>query len=363
MVLESKYEMLKRCILEDIKQGVLKEGDRVPPQREMEELYSVSRITVKKAIVDLIQDNVLEHQEGKKGIFVKQRKVHSNNSKTIAVVLDDITSYYDSNLLKGIEDSLWKQNYHTILCNANRNMDKVDAYFQTFDFSKIDGIIFLPVVVENYKERNRKILKLFRKKGVPFVLIDQYIPGEPANLVATDHRNGAREICRALIDKGHEKILMGCGVDCFSVEERIVGFRDAHIDAGLNLDSKRILKINDNLLKPHSDPNPDEMHHIEDLIRQAGDFTAFYAINNRIMKAVVLTMEKLGYDLSKIQLALHNEVNKPVPPYTDNIPHIVPHLHQIGYEASNLLLKVINTNEEHTVQLIINSRLELEGLK
>lgn len=361
--MESKYEILKKSILEDIKNGILNEGDQIPPQREMEESYGVSRITVKKAIADLIQDHVLEHQEGRKGLFVRKKQSLSNNSKTIAVVLDDITSHYDSNLLKGIEDSLWKQNYHTILCNANRNMDKVDAYFQTFDFSKIDGIIFLPVVVENYKERNRTILNLFREKDVPFVLIDQYIPGEPANLVATDHRAGAREICRALIENGHEKILMGCGVDCYSVEERLVGFRDAHVDAGLNFDSKRILKINDNLLKPRSEPNPDEMHHIEDLIRQAGDFTAFYAINNRIMKAVVLTLEKLGYDLSKIQLALHNEVNKPVPPYTDNIPHIVPHLHQIGYEASNLLLKVINTNEKHTVQLIINSRLDLGSLK
>jgi GntR family transcriptional regulator of arabinose operon len=362
--MESKYEKLKRNILEDIQSGSLSPGDQIPPQREMEEVYGVSRITVKKAVADLIQEGVLEHLKGKKGVFVRKQSAFFNGgSKTIAVALDDITSFYDSNLLKGIEDCLWKQDYHTIICNANRNIDKVEEYFRSFDFTKIDGIIYLPVVVKGYEERNRRILEIFKEKAVPFVLIDQYISGEPANLVSTDHRNAAKEICRALIEQGHRNILVGKGVDCFAVDERIYGIMDAHRAADLSLGRERLLEINDNLLVPGRDPNPEQLERIKDLIRSAGDFTAFYAINNRVMKAVVLAMVDLGLDMDRIQLALHNEVNKPVHPYTDNIPHIIPHLHKIGLEAANLLMKVIETGDDQTVQLIINSDVVLNGLK
>ncbi len=362
--MESKYETLKRNLLEDIQSGRLKPGDQIPPQREMEEIYGVSRITVKKAVADLIQEGALEHLKGKKGVFVRKQSVFSGGgSKTIAVALDDITSFYDSNLLKGIEDCLWKQDYHTIICNANRNIDKVEEYFRSFDFSKIDGIIYLPVVVADYEERNRRILEIFREKAVPFVLIDQYIRGEPANLVSTDHRNAAREICRALIERDHRNILIGKGLDCYAVDERISGIVDAHRAAGLPLADRRVLEINDNLLVPGRDPNPSELDKIKEMILAAGEFSAFYAINNRIMKAVVLAMVDLGLDMNRIQLALHNEVNKPVPPYTDNIPHIIPHLHKIGLEGANLLMKIIETGDEQTVQLIVNSKVVLNGLK
>ncbi len=360
---QSKYEQVKRTILDEIESGNWKEGEKIPPQRTLEDSHQVSRITVKKAIVDLISEGVLEHQKGKKGLFVKKKQQVRTGNRTIAVSLDDITSYYDSNLLKGIEDSLWKQSYHTIVCNANRNMDKVEDYFNSFDFSKVDGIIYLPVVTPDFEERNRIILQLFRKHNKPFVLIDQYIPGVSANLVSTDHRNSAKQLIKALIDRGHRDILIGKGLDCFSVSERVLGVKDAFAEAGLSVSGSKVLEINDNLLTPRADPNPDEMHKIEEMIRGAGEFTAFYAINNRIMKAVVQVLIKLGYDMSKIQLVLHNEVNKPVHPYTDNIPHTDPHLHDLGYEAGSLLLKVMDSDSYNSFQLFLNSTIILDGLK
>lgn len=359
----SKYEQVKDTILNEILNGNWKEGERIPPQRTLEDSHQVSRITVKKAIVDLISQGILEHQEGKKGLFVKKKQQVRTDNRTIAVSLDDIASYYDSNLLKGIEDSLWKQSYRTIVCNANRNMDKVEDYFNSFDFSKVDGIIYLPVVTPEFEERNRKILQLFREQNKPFVLIDQYIPGIPANLVSTDHRNTAKQLVQALIKRGHKDILVGKGMDCFSVSERILGVKDALTESGLPVSTNKILEINDNHLTPGADPNPEEMHKIEEMIKEAGEFTAFYAINNRIMKAVVLTLIKLEYDMSKIQLVLQNEVNKPVHPYTDHIPHIDPHLHDLGYEAGNLLLKVMESDCPNTYQLFLNGSIILDGLK
>lgn len=358
---EIKYEIIKNDILRRIKSSELKPGDQIPPQRLLVESYNVSRITIKKAISDLINEGFIEHVPGKKGVFVKS--FIQNSSKTIVVALDDITNYYDAHILKGIEDSLWKKNYHTIICNANRNMNKIEEYFHSFDFSKIDGIIYLPVIDNNYLQRNKQILKIFKDNNKPFVLVDQTIPDFPAHSVTSDHRYSAFQLCKALIEKGHTNILIGKGLDCSTVQERISGVRDAFQLTNTPLSDNKILNINDNNLPKGFTIDSPELVHIEHMIRNAGEFTAFYAVNNRIMKAVLLTLIKMGYDVNTLQLALHNEINKPVHPYTDKIPHIIPPLYQLGSESATLLLRVLSNDIENTYHLTINSTINLEGLQ
>ncbi len=53
------YLQLKDAILADIRQGLLRPGDRIGSETEMERLHRVSRITVRQAINGLVQDGEL----------------------------------------------------------------------------------------------------------------------------------------------------------------------------------------------------------------------------------------------------------------------------------------------------------------
>ena len=47
---ENLYETVKNRICNDIFEGHYEDGDRIPPERELEELLGVSRVTVRKSL-------------------------------------------------------------------------------------------------------------------------------------------------------------------------------------------------------------------------------------------------------------------------------------------------------------------------
>ncbi len=86
------YVQLKEKLLQDIKENY-KVGDIIPTEAKLENQYKISRITVRKAIEQLEQDNIIEKKQGK-GTFVKEQKI-----------------LYDANSIGSLTQRLAKQNY------------------------------------------------------------------------------------------------------------------------------------------------------------------------------------------------------------------------------------------------------------
>ncbi len=53
------YIQLKQIIADDIKKGVYSPSVKLPTENELCETYNVSRITVRKAILDLVEEGWL----------------------------------------------------------------------------------------------------------------------------------------------------------------------------------------------------------------------------------------------------------------------------------------------------------------
>lgn len=68
------YQQLKDAILTQIENGELKNGQQIMPEQEMSEAYQISRITVRKALAELVDEGVLAKRQGK-GTFVQDRKI------------------------------------------------------------------------------------------------------------------------------------------------------------------------------------------------------------------------------------------------------------------------------------------------
>lgn len=67
------YIQLKDFLQKDIEANY-KPGDIIPAEPKLEELYNVSRITIRKAIEELVRDNILEKKQGR-GTFVLEQKI------------------------------------------------------------------------------------------------------------------------------------------------------------------------------------------------------------------------------------------------------------------------------------------------
>lgn len=81
------YEQLKNAIKADIKAQIYRPGDRMPSEAEMEEKYQVSRITVRRAVKELCDEEILVRKQGK-GTFVLNNQVKSR--------IDRLAGFHDS---------------------------------------------------------------------------------------------------------------------------------------------------------------------------------------------------------------------------------------------------------------------------
>ncbi|KEZ90283.1 GntR family transcriptional regulator [Lacrimispora celerecrescens] len=66
-----KYKQIKEDIVESILGGVYEPGDMIPKQSDYAAQYNVSRLTVRKAIDDLVIKGILRTEKGK-GTFVQE---------------------------------------------------------------------------------------------------------------------------------------------------------------------------------------------------------------------------------------------------------------------------------------------------
>jgi len=95
---EPLYRQVTTAIHEAISSRRLKPNDALPPERELADLFSVSRITIRKAISELVNEGVLDTRHGS-GTFV-----HSKVEKNFA----QLTSFSEEMKSRGMSpSSVW----------------------------------------------------------------------------------------------------------------------------------------------------------------------------------------------------------------------------------------------------------------
>ena len=86
------YEQLKDAIKGDIKAKIYCPGDRMPSEAELEAKYQVSRITVRRAVKELCEEDILVRKQGK-GTFVLNTGLKNR--------IDRLGGFHDSMELQG----------------------------------------------------------------------------------------------------------------------------------------------------------------------------------------------------------------------------------------------------------------------
>ncbi len=83
-----RYEQLYRHLVASIADGTLRPETQIPPERDLAELAQVSRVTVRKAVGQLVEDGQLEQRRGA-GTFVRAPRARMDNSQSMLVSFTD----------------------------------------------------------------------------------------------------------------------------------------------------------------------------------------------------------------------------------------------------------------------------------
>lgn len=358
-----KYEKLKQIIKDNIRDGVWKSGEKLPTEQALCRQFNVSKITIKKAKDDLLAEGMLENLPGRKGTFVRHAQ-QSSASGLIGVAFDDVVDPHYATILKGIEDKLWEQKYHTILCNAYHDLDKIEAYFESLFRQNVEGVIFTPAKGADYLEDNRRILAMLAERNVPCVLVDRYIPEGSLSCVVSDNRQGAKEVTQALLEQGHRRILVMSGIACSSIADRLHGHIEALQAAGFEPDPRLQIKSNDLLLSDHSPQRDQEVERIRALIDEAGDFTACFALNPALLQATVQALRsRQSQTRTPLAVAVYDGMVSDMAGITDSVTVIKQPSYRMGWEAARMLIDMLKQPNLPAMRIMLEPEIVEERIQ
>lgn len=163
------YQQIKNQILQSIQSGEWKAGEQIKPELELSKIYSVSRVTIRKSLDDLVNEGYLIKYQGK-GTFVNkpklQRKIEYITSFSMACKYNDMqpeTKLIETKVIEGdynIRDFL--------------KLQKEEKVLYTKRLRLADGE---PIMLENnfYSySKYKKLLKEDLSQSVYAILIYKY---------------------------------------------------------------------------------------------------------------------------------------------------------------------------------------------
>jgi DNA-binding transcriptional regulator YhcF (GntR family) len=171
------YIQVKNQIMEQIKNGTLKIGTKMPTERELASMLNISRNTISSAYKLLEQEGVIVSYQGK-GTFVAEEaktwKRHSINDKLLKII--------DIALEESLEMGLSYDEFIALVMNRVKEkqdiLKNISAIFiecnieQAKDFakqlSKATGLNIIPLTIKDLEERNEEVQKILN--GVQVII-------------------------------------------------------------------------------------------------------------------------------------------------------------------------------------------------
>lgn len=345
------YAQITKYLRERIEEGHYVPNQQIPTEKELSQLFQVSRITTKRALEELERSGYIYRKRGS-GSYVKEREGIGEAGTTARAeristkqIISMIFPYTMDNgyagFLKGVSDQLEAKGLYLSVHSSDWNPLKERELLLRLPEEGFDGVILYPYSSID----NMDVVYSLMMREYPLVLIDQYFPNINVGSVVSDNRRGGYLGTEHLIQLGHQKIAYVSSIDLHmrtSVRDRFFGYGQALRDYGLPLDTRLCVF---NFYEHVNDENKDTyyQHLIHHLLRRGA--TAVMAEHDELAldlmracaKGGILVPEHLsilGFD--DIDLAEHHDI-----PLTT----VAQHYYDIGrLAAERITHRVLRTD-------------------
>ncbi|MES2259703.1 MAG: substrate-binding domain-containing protein [Pseudomonadota bacterium] len=157
-------------------------------------------------------------------------------SMTIGIVVQDISSPFFDETLRGIDDGLRNTGYASVIVSGHWDAEEEADRIRLLMARKVDGIILL------YGRIGSDAVLAFSQQ-VPIVATGRALNTATALGFRLDNEHGAWMAVRHLIELGHRRIAFIAGPpDNTDASERLAGYTRALAEAGIGLDPKLVVE-------------------------------------------------------------------------------------------------------------------------
>lgn len=165
------------------------------------------------------------------------RGLAAKRTNMIALILSEMDSPSNIEIVKSIENFAEENEYQIILCNTNKSQEKEKNYLSLLDSNQVDGAIFIGGELVG-----SHLLRASFSSGNNIVLVNRLAEENFFTSVLTDYSQGIYKAVQHLLAEGFEDIALICGEDTNLVEdEKISGYKLALSQAGKKINKELIV--------------------------------------------------------------------------------------------------------------------------
>lgn len=166
------------------------------------------------------------------------RSLRTGNTKTIGLIVEDISNPFFSAIARLIEDKAYKKGYKISYSSTENDPVKARELIEMFKSRKVDAYIIAPV--PGIEEDIRQLLV----EKIPVVIFDRNLPDLDVNYVVVDNFEGGYSATEFLIKKGRKNIaFVTVDVEVDQINNRFLGYEKALRDHGITANEKTLVKI------------------------------------------------------------------------------------------------------------------------
>lgn len=274
------------------------------------------------------------------------RSLKTNKTKTIGVILADISNPFFSNLARVIEDEAFLRDYTVIFGSSDEKKEKFDKVLEFLLSRQVDGFIIAPP-----QDSKPSISNLLKQK-TSVVLIDRYFKDMDANCVIIDNVAASVSATDHLIQKGHKRIAtVAYKSKLAHFADRCDGYYQALEQAGVALDEKLVVKID------RESPKKDMKKAINELFSNE-PVDAIYFQTNTLAEEGLRQMLSMDRDILKKVDVIVFDQNSTYHFLENFIPYMNQPIKKMGQTALSLLIDDIEGKGKKYQKIQLKTKLE-----
>lgn len=349
-----KYQQLFDAIEQGIRSGRYSPGQKLPSEAALEAEFSMSRITVVRALRELQQRGLVQRRAGS-GTYV------TNGASPSASLLFGllIPNLGETEIFGPICQSMaeiLQSRRHSLLwgnitlageAKETQSLELCEQYIS----QRVAGVFFAPLEWTPQHDRiNRMVVSALQQANIPIVLLDRCFMPYPKrssyDLVSVDHRQAGYIVAEHLLNTGCRRIAFVAFTHSAStIEARIAGYQEALLRAEGSAADPLVYHL-----------GSDDVSEIAQLMeRLKPDGVA--CANDRTAGHVMHSLLSLGYRIPRdVRIVGIDDVQ-----YAKLLPVPLTTVHQpcreIGVAAASAMLERLETPQMPARDILLNCRL------
>lgn len=265
------------------------------------------------------------------------------------LLISDIQNTFFTALVRAVEDVARDAGYTVILCNSDEDVTKESEYVDVLVAEHVSGLLITP------EDAQQTSVRRAVEAGIPVVAIDRRLSSSLVDTVLVDNRTGARMAVSHLLGRGATRVAILNGRETFTSHlERHAGYRDAIVEAGLEVDEGLAIQAG-----AHNRGAAEALHEL--LAREVRPDALFIANNSLTVSALPVLAEAGVAVPEDLLVACFDDLPLAAFVGRGGLTVVDQPTYEVGRRAAGLLLDRIHQPDLPVREHVLSPRLLVRG--